>query len=524
MKTIKQFILFLFVCGVFVNSGTAWAMEKGLSENNTMIVDKTYALIEKNKLKEAEKLLQTAFKTQPDNYELHMLMAEIMEKKQDWSGAIKYLTLVIEAYPNDAYAIASRGFAILNQGNPNLALRDLERSQETGKLTEEAAQNVAAAIAEIQASHYVGQSGNFSLSEDLWEKAEYYSEKENVSLALKYGRESAELLPDNRDRNLQMAYLALKHEQDREAVTYFEKAFALGEPAAQESSMLADVAYTYKRLGENEKSLNYLEKVIEATNRELAAGNATQEAIENNYNLRREHADLIREFGSNTGIYYTRMNDNGYALQGIQEFFWQPYNKNGKQLQLFVMGIGTLSSNIYKDGVDTSYVIGGFSVKPFTDYNLLLGADRVFKIGKYSEENDTRLRIAHSWDIGSELKPATSNWLYTTLFQEYLYAIENDYSIYSGEARVGRSFKIADRLVVSPHAFVSANYNSRNNIIISGGYNWDVYAGPGIHFRRWYREDKLNAPKSYLDLIIQYRAAITSRSDSMLYVILSNSF
>ena len=540
MKVVKTIILFLLVLGAFANAGMVLAMSKELSEENMVIADDVYAAIERNNLTEAERLLKIAFKNQPDNYDLHMIMADVMEKRQNWSGVVKYLTAVIKAYPNDAYAYAMRGFALLNQDKPDLALKDFENSQRRGKLAPEVAKYVVAAIADIKAidtvdsidvstpEGYVPQPDSFSKSEDLWKKAEYYQEQDNPGLALKYARESVRLIPDNRDRNLQIAYLALQYEQDKEAVLYFEKALSLKGPSSEDASIHADVFYAYKRLGDTEKALYYLEKVIADTNEriEKAGGRATDEDISNNYYLRREHADLVRQFGADTGVYYNRIKDGGYALQGIQEIYWQPYYKNGKYLRIFATGIETLKSNMYKDGTDSLHAIVGFVLDPLTDYNLSLGADHVFKIGD-ATESETRLRVAHSWDIGSELNPVASDWNYLTLFQEYLYAMKNSYSVYSGEARGGKSFKISalsNRFVVSPHVFVSGNYNSLNSKIIIGGRDWDVYAGPGVHFRKWYREDALNAPRSYLDFIVQYRAAVTSKSDSMLYIILSNNF
>ena len=535
MKAVKRIILCLLVCGVF--AGQAFAMEKGLSEENMVIADEAYVAIEKHKLAEAEKLIRIALKTQPNNYELHMMMVEVMEKRQNWKGVVQFTTAIIKANPNDGYAYASRGFALLNQEKTDQALKDLERAQKKGKLEPEMAKSVAAAIADIYVAKATGTTdedavvevpSNYSTSEDLWNKAEQAKEDGHSDLALKYARASVKLLPDNRDRNLQMAYLALGYDLDGEAVTYFEKAIALQEPTLDESFMEADTFYAYKRLGEKKKSLYHLERVIDSTNKKLekAGDKAEPKDIAENYYLRREHEDLTKQFGANTGIYYDKIRSKGYSLQGIQDIDWLPYNMNGRYVQLSVTGIETLKSDIYQYGSETLHAIVGISVDPLMDYNLSFGIDHVFKIGD-TTQNDTRLRVAHSWDTGSELNPIASNWNYVTVYQEYLYAMQHSYSVYTGELRGGRSFKVGglgSRFVVSPHVFAEANYNSLNSTIMIGGKDWDVYAGPGIHFRKWYREDKLNAPKSYFDVVVQYRFAVTSNSSDMLYVVLSNSF
>ena len=56
------------------------------------------------------------------------------------------------------------------------------------------------------------------------------------------------------------------------------------------------------------------------------------------------------------------------------------------------------------------------------------------------------------------------------------------------------------KTVAYPHAVLAAEYNSLQMVD-----KVSVGAGPGISVRRWFREDKYAAPRSYVDFSLSYR-------------------
>jgi len=104
--------------------------------------------------------------------------------------------------------------------------------------------------------------------------------------------------------------------------------------------------------------------------------------------------------------------------------------------------------------------------------------------------------------------------------------LKRDQAFLSGELRVGRSFRatgISDKLVLFPYAVVGADwlwqkdvaklndlptYGSQSVVLSSHDRSWSLGVGPGFNVRYWFREDHYNAPRSYLDLGVQYRASI----------------
>jgi adsorption protein A len=69
----------------------------------------------------------------------------------------------------------------------------------------------------------------------------------------------------------------------------------------------------------------------------------------------------------------------------------------------------------------------------------------------------------------------------------------------------GRSYLIGsdNRTVLYPHAVAALEYDSAAAQRTSAG------AGPGVSLRHWFREDKYNAPRSYFDVTLQYRAHLS---------------
>ena len=59
--------------------------------------------------------------------------------------------------------------------------------------------------------------------------------------------------------------------------------------------------------------------------------------------------------------------------------------------------------------------------------------------------------------------------------------------------------KAEGKTVLFPHAVAAAEYNS---LLVD---KLSVGAGPGVSLRHWFREDKYDAPRSYVDFSLQYR-------------------
>ena len=361
----------------------------------------------------------------------------------------------------------------------------------------------------------------------------------NARRAGTYARLSADLLPDNAVRNLQVGYLFLGIENDRMATRYFERALNNMTPTMDEAHIYLDMAYAYMRQ-ENGVQLhhNLDDYILLATERNKHnRGQLTREQVEQLYGARRLHADVTRHWGMYSGLYMVSLENNDYAIQGINDLYWQPWYSNGKYAQVywqlfdtftgkFTSPISTPDRTVHytgrTDAKKSLYTTLGVRCDLSTKYNLVMALERSIKWGTQTK-HDTRIRLAHSWDKGLELQPWVRSWQYRTTFHEAIYSLQHDDWLLNGQVRAGRSHRLAsnNRMVVSPHASLSYGYQGRG---LEPSRSWYLDGGGGVQIRQWYRENKFNAPRSYWDIIIEYKAGLSHDRYNTLMLTIFNAY
>jgi hypothetical protein len=121
-------------------------------------------------------------------------------------------------------------------------------------------------------------------------------------------------------------------------------------------------------------------------------------------------------------------------------------------------------------------------------------------------DGDWLAQIGWSWDRGTDLRVDRASWWTTQLYAEAGHYLENDITYGLAQGLFGRSYVISQdgKTVAFPHIFVGAEYNSNDaSAKTASGI------GPGVSLRRWFRDDVYNAPRSYWDVTLQYRARLS---------------
>ena len=115
-------------------------------------------------------------------------------------------------------------------------------------------------------------------------------------------------------------------------------------------------------------------------------------------------------------------------------------------------------------------------------------------------------QVGYSYDVGNDLRVDRSSWWTTRFYAEAGRYLQNKTNYGVVSLMAGRSYLVGGdgRTVLFPHGFVGAEYTSDDPVAkTSAGI------GPGVSLRHWFREDVYNAPRSYWDLTVQYRARLT---------------
>jgi hypothetical protein len=313
-------------------------------------------------------------------------------------------------------------------------------------------------------------------------------------------------LPD-----LDLAYLANRVGDDVTAAEYFRRAQAGGQ---LKGLSYVDAAYIEKRLYNNDQARSLFKAAID----EAGDGRLELEP-QRLYGLRREVSELERTWGVYSSLLYGAVGvapgvpgaptpTGGNVLQAGTEIYWRPPEigyRNGATVEIFARFFETLTDETNGPvGVSTAQGSIGARSRPFTDINLVFEASRLFPIGKHARQ-DTLLRVAYSDGYGTDLRVDIANWWTWQVYGDLGYYVGEDQTVGTFEARAGRSFRmdeISNGLVLTPFVAIGGGFDSSLATPEALG------AGAGLDIRYWFGETKYNAPMSYIDINVQYRARL----------------
>lgn len=448
-----------------------------LSGEAYTLAERAYQAIALHDDDTAEQLVVKAREVRPDSYQLAMLLLDIQIRRGAWEAAKKLADASLQERPHDALLLANSGFIAQSQKRYDVARGYFDAALQYPGLNDNQRLNVRAALDSLPADKVLVPSVPVVVS-------------------------SQSLLDD--------AYRWLREHDDAQAFAAFQTVFSTrpGTPA-----QYADAAYAAKRLGRNSQVVELLQLALDG-NDALPADQRAFDA-QRTFSYRREIQQINRSFGvvaslayqNNTLTKASQMN----TLQGSVEAYWQPSdfagNHDGHIFQLFAGVVETLydAQAFGRVGSATAQGTIGTRYKPIADLGMMLTAEQRFALGSASS-SDTLLRAAYSNELGTELNVHDMDWRSWQFYTEAAYFVRARRSIESFEGSYGQAFHLADvsdRYVIYPHAVLAAEYDSAAHI------KGALSAGPGVKLRYWFREDRYNAPASWLDLTLQYRFEIT---------------
>jgi tetratricopeptide (TPR) repeat protein len=308
---------------------------------------------------------------------------------------------------------------------------------------------------------------------------------------------------------LDLAYFSARVGDDQGARESFRQADAAG---ALPPGSLLDAGYASMRTRQDDEAVGYFKRAIDAVD-SLRLKLEPQML----YDTRRAVAEVSRKWGvlasltvSNSGapvpIFGAAVGGptGQKTTQAGVEAYWRPWGyRNGEFVELFARGFQTLhTEGGGLSGGDTFQGALGTRWKPLSGHNAVLSLSRVFGP---EVEGDWLAQAAYSLDLGTDLRVDVPSWWTTRVAAEVGRYLEGHRTYGLGSVMFGRSFLVgeAGRTVVFPHAVLAGDYNSVDTPRSSIG------AGPGVSVRHWFREDKYHAPRSYVDMTLQYRARLS---------------
>lgn len=520
-------------------------------------VPSPYELYQAGRTEEAKGIVEELLKSDPGNLSLRMLYSEILRSEGKLPEARQQVAKVILDGLRNGYTYSTLGYLSLELGDLEDAFKGFEKALEFDDLSPDARENVRLSLIDvsIRLNDADGALRNLTARDDpkvfyavtqiilntksgdeskrcidmisdlarlnsqkaevLWALGEHEKTLGDVETAAKLMSEARSAYPQSATqyRLLSLAYVFVSLGEDGMAAELFDK--ALQDDPSASPDVLADAAYAFKRAGNNRKGMEYFTRSIRAYD---SRGEDSADIRSKVYSLRRENSDLERRWGMYTSYFYQENGYPGYILgktvpggktqQMWQEIYYQMINDNGRKLSLYLSYGLTLSAENDDEGWDTGMYVLGIRYKPISDANLNIALERHWK---QNEPDDWQVRMGYSWDRGSDLDVTNPSWGYLFYYGEVAHLLDEGRTFAVVECRVGRSTRLGGsngKTVFTPYLFFHGDYDSEPIAfegIDSSDEEWALSIGPGLMWRIWYREDDCHAPRSYLDIVFQYR-------------------
>ena len=380
----------------------------------------------------------------------------------------------------------------------------------------------------------------YRLSEIYIKMAQYQAEDGNDSLAAYYAVLSAQTLPDQFWRNRQVAAVFEQTGQLDEAIQYTQAAMAL-EPDNLRADR--DLAFLYLRNHDQDNYINshnaYIDKLIDEIQRQGAR--AERELKVELYEARQYRTDTSRVWGFDSYNFGNRRSNGDYSIMTVNELFLNyllPTDTPGK---VYHRINGTFSSHYSGSYMDpftsvernwqsnnslknSAHGIIGSKVNPISalpDFGL--GVEYLYPIGR-DIADDFRGRLEYNRTWGEKPRPFDGfHWTYAKTYAELIYSTRhNDFTAFS-ELSYGRTFSLDfyKNFLTMPHIRVNWSYGGEE---MEKGGRWGLEVGPALAFRLWFNEDRYHAPRSYLEVGIQYYFGLSHELDNGIAFNLTFSF
>lgn len=506
----------------------AWGAEPPLEAAAYALAEQAYAALAKGDADAAAQAADAALREQPDSLQLLFLRLDIFMRKGDLEGAQKLGDTLVAKFPGDAQVLVQRGYVEQRRKLYQEAMNDFY-----------AALSLPAGITDVKQQRWVRLSwadcallshqprvvqdalGPYAKQADYavqirlanayWAQGEHEATHGAAVLAeqsagndeeRKTAHQLAEMSALAAPVELDQAYAKLREKDDAAAVAYFNSAFAKKPGNVYQ---YVDAGYAAKRINDNGHEVAWFSQALDA---DLKSDKPIFDA-QQRFNYRRNNQEVERRFGAVASVVYQGngfgpMNNFNVVQSGF-EAYWRPEgdgNRNGHLLNFFVRGF----ENVWDGaggaiGAPTLQGDAGVRYKPFANWNLILLADRMFKVGDVSS-NDWVARWAYSDGAGGDLNVVQPHWAMWSFYTDGSYFTTTPRYIQTYEARYGHTWRwdrLNPRLTFTPHLVLSGDYDSLAVQQSATGY------GPGISMRYWFREDAYHAPASFFDLTVQYR-------------------
>lgn len=489
--------------GVFANDNTLLLRRKAIRRQLAVpLATQGYRALEQGNTAKAVDQARKAVAWAPEIGANQQLLISALLAAKDYPGAEQVASDALAVDGRQAAPWVLRSYARSRQGKAQAAEDDLRQAQSLAGLSAREARDLRSAQAQSSPPVLFCQESTYGLT-----------------CAISPGN-TGEQAPAS---DLQLAYDWVRDGDDEAAHAAFRKADATARLAPAPAQ---DAAYNAMRVHEDDEAVAYFKRVID--------GQTTAESplsAQQLFDTRRTVGDVSRRLGLTSTTSYRGNSSSGLSaapgtsnsgsesndlLQNSTELSWRPLGyRNGRFVELYGRITDTLWSRNSDSDTGAQALQGalGVRVKPFSSVNVMAALERTFPLGSSNVDGDWLVRLGYGSSIGTDLRVDVPSWWTSQLYAEVGHYITDSRDYFNSEWQVGRSYAIGgtgSRWVAFPHVVAAIDYDSKMKSEADGDFSSGDAGGIGIgnNVRYWFREDAYNAPRSYVDLSLQYRTRV----------------
>ncbi len=159
----------------------------------------------------------------------------------------------------------------------------------------------------------------------------------------------------------------------------------------------------------------------------------------------------------------------------------------------------------------------GLRYKPFRALQLYVSGEKLFRIGD-NAQNDWLFRLSYGWtDIHDRKFGGETDWNYSSLYLDAgIFTDEDHTRAFYGELRQGRTFKLGEQWLLTPHLVVNGRYEHPN---FSPGSYWQ--AGAGLSLKFLFNATRYASYRSNIELLLHYKVGMAHVASGWLFTVVA---
>jgi tetratricopeptide (TPR) repeat protein len=349
-------------------------------------------------------------------------------------------------------------------------------------------------------------------AEQQYQLGLYYNKLEKREKAIEYLKQANAKNPNNNQYAAALGYIYMAEARYNETIQLFQNII---EQNPNFPNIDQNLGYAQIRNMNNKAAVYHFKQSIDKLSKSSNLDIIPKETLQKIENLKREVSKLTNHYQfsfyqmlrsnneNQNSVVSPSLGSSGVPSQGGINITYQPHQigyRDGQILQLFARMLWNTPSQTIQLNNDSLQGGIGLRYKPFREYGLFVGVEKLLKVGDNSVD-DWLARAQYSWNKTFKENEDSLNHYYLSIYGDLtFFSNETLDRNFSWEANLGKKIQLNSNLFVSPHIVVNGIHQELNT-------DNDSYteAGVGVSIQGFFGGNQYHSDTSSAELRLQYK-------------------